>query len=316
MNDVNKKLLRSGIFILILIVVLFSLNYRYMKSEAYFGVVEGVKPYEQGQIPEKLQIVNLGSSHSLFGIDLSLFPEYRSFSFAFTSQMLLIDSCLLTKYQNHLDEDCVVIIPVSYFSYYMKADRNITAQIPRYARILSINEFTAISWRDYIIGKYFPVCFLSKEIWKIFTYNNANSDSIYVTNDKAAVPDSLEEEGKRSSDYYKSIAGNQEVDELQAASLINILKLCRQNNWKPVLVTTPLTRYHNKWYSSEFLDTFREQTFDLIRDFPEAVYWDYSDDDRFYDHYEYFMDSQHLNKSGQELFTSILIEDCRNAGYL
>lgn len=68
----------------------------------------------------ELKIVNLGSSHTKYGIK---YPDgINGYNLALFSQIFYYDNKILEKYSNKLNENCIVIIPISIFNFYAGLD--------------------------------------------------------------------------------------------------------------------------------------------------------------------------------------------------
>ena len=60
-------------------------------------------------VPNNIEICNLGSSHGLFGYNYEdIKNDHTCFNFALTSQSLSYDYRILKYYENNLQEGCIV----------------------------------------------------------------------------------------------------------------------------------------------------------------------------------------------------------------
>lgn len=114
-----KPVIRTLVYVLLLSVTLLGFNGRYKHSD-YYRSLNGLLRFES--VPEELQVVNVGSSHARYGIDYSGHPELRAFNFAMDSQRMLYDELILEAYASHLQEDALVIIVISSFTFFMEQD--------------------------------------------------------------------------------------------------------------------------------------------------------------------------------------------------
>ncbi len=67
-----------------------------------------------------IQICNLGNSHGEYAFNyekLSKKSGYECFNFAMSSQTYNYDYAILSMYRTHFADDCIMFIPVSYFSF-------------------------------------------------------------------------------------------------------------------------------------------------------------------------------------------------------
>lgn len=90
--------------------------------------------------------------------------------------------------------------------------------------------------------------------------------------------------------------------------LYDIIEYCRENDITPVLITTPFSKYYLDLVSQDFLQEFQATVNEIATD-TGVNYYDYSHDERFYDHLEHFSDSDHLNDDGAAYFTGILWDE-------
>ena len=125
-----KLILFSGLILGSLIL----LNFLYVRTEAYRTMNDMEKFYN---VPDNLEIVNVGSSHGLYAFDYSEL-SLKGFNFALNSQNLFYDFQLLKQYQNHMIRGTtIVLISVSFFSLsFDLADAELMKRDQRYYRIL------------------------------------------------------------------------------------------------------------------------------------------------------------------------------------
>ena len=107
------------------------------------------------------------------------------------------------------------------------------------------------------------------------------------------------------NERIKDATPNAECD----ASYHRILDLCKENGWKPVLLTVPVHKYYREQFPEDILALFYEYIDGLLQEYPDAIYLDYSTDGRFYTNNSLYYDSDHLNQDGRTLFTQILYDD-------
>jgi lysophospholipase L1-like esterase len=85
------------------------------------------------------------------------------------------------------------------------------------------------------------------------------------------------------------------------------IKLCKEHNITPILITTPYRSYYSNWFSNEILEQFYCELIDPNEN--DVIYLDYSRDERFNNSEELLKDTDHLNKQGAIVFTEIVIKD-------
>ncbi len=269
---------------------------------------------------KNLRIVNVGSSHTTYGIK---YPEnVKGYNFGLPSQTFYYDFEILKKYYTYLTKDCIVVIPISIFSFYSGYD--IEYMSKNYIQFLNQSVLIGINKQQYIIGKYFSITQPFTNILKIFKYIYIcikkgifdKRDTIYEKNisfeekQKAAIKTSLGHLGITDKKYSHS-------KEIGINQLINILNFCEQNGLKPILLSTPMTYLYNEQIGEK---NYQERIYNNIKEIEKQIgkkypYLDYSHDKRFINNLEYFSDDDHLNEKGAEYFTEILLNDLRYKGY-
>lgn len=314
----RKDMRRGLLFILLCALIFLGVNQRY-KESVFYRSIEGIYRYEN--IPQGLQIVNVGSSHGEYGIDYQEYrKKYRCFNFAFSSQMLDTDLLMLETYRKDLSENCVVIIPVSYFSFYMDAEDQFSKQLSRYYRVL---DYTLIPQRnvgDLLQYRIFPILTAGKNVSRVFKRSKKPlsyeppGGNIPEDEDLSALG---EKNAKRHLVYIDSDDDTLDKQEHQVLALKKMLAMVKANKWKAVVITTPLLVYYDQWFSPDFKRLQEQRILSAIQDGNEdAVYLDYSGHEVFYNNTEYFFDTDHLNKSGRIRFTELLINDLQERGML
>lgn len=105
--------------------------------------------------------------------------------------------------------------------------------------------------------------------------------------------------------------GNRIINKEYLNSLYSMIDLCKTKNAIPILVTTPyLNEYRDTVIDNApgFLDDFYMMIDNVVKD-TGVKYYDYSNDSRFCDNYELFLDVDHLNHEGAVKFVDILMND-------
>lgn len=302
-------------YILALGLIVSSVNWLYVsmgEDDPY-----GVSAYKQ--MPDNIQVCNLGSSHGRRGFDYSGHPDIVSFNFAFTAQSLTYDYRILYNYQDHLAPGCVVYIPVSYFSFFGKSETELAdfmSKNERYYHILPrelIREYDLLSYFCTVV---FPAVGAGTDMFKVFLGGNGEpeQDITLIT------ADTIDLENAARSAYRRHLVDDRQDEngdllllEDEVQSLYAIIELCKEIGARPVLVTTPyLAEYTDLVLENqpEFLPYFYSLVQKVSED-TQTPYWDYAFDQRFQHDYSLFMDSDHLNKSGALSFTEILLRETR-----
>ncbi len=262
-----------------------------------------------------IQICNIGSSHGEYAFyyeDLSKKSGYQCFNFAMASQTYDYDYAVLSMYRNHFAKDCIMFIPVSYFSFNNEVINETEEEFLRakYYTFLSPRYIPHYDPYIDIVTHYFPILSAGEDISKLLP-----SFSLRALAAEAAPADnhdgpSEEEFLQKALDRYSRHMDDKEeyfmaerIDNLYA-----ILSFCEDHGITPVLITTPYTSYYYEQASVEFKEQFRSLISSIASDCGVS-YYDYSEDERFSNHLEYFSDADHLNDDGAALFMDIIKQE-------
>lgn len=260
----------------------------------------------------EVEIANIGSSHGAYNFVYKDLEEqgYSCFNFGNASQTYTYDLALLKEYGKYIDEGCVLFIPVSYFSFNNETVNDTEAQA------LSIKYYHCLSpWNipDYdlytdIVTTRLPILSAGEDILKLFPDLNLSLTVQAAEGEESGV--NVEEFAERARQRYdRHFNGKEEyflperIEELYA-----IIAYCKEHEITPVLITTPFSQYYTQLVSEDFLQQFDSIVEKVVSD-TNVSYYDYSQDERFQSHLEYFSDSDHLNETGQAYFMEVLEED-------
>lgn len=258
-----------------------------------------------------VKIVNLGSSHGAYGIYFPL-TDNKKMNLALSSQSLYYDLQLLKKYEKKFDKNTIIIIPVSMFSFYSHFREEINQ---KYVQLLEKENILGVDNKIYFLTKNFSIFYppsnTSEIVKNLKNNNNLILGMRYPRNLE------LEERKKESISTVESHLGiTEKAYSIKNAEqdFINLLNYIEKNNWKSVLITTPFSYLYNENVEKYQPGAFKERIYDNIKEVEKKlnkkfVYLDYSHDERFENHLEYFFDDDHLNEKGAKYFTDILLED-------
>ena len=298
---------KSIIFVLILTLILGYINHRYINTDKYKSMNSTDK---FSNVPDNIEVANLGTSHAQYAFVYDEIDQV-GFNFAMPAQRLYYDDKIFEKYINNFKEGSTLIIPVSYISFYLGYDNeNFDEFNKMYYSILPAKDIKNLTLSNYLKYKALPILTAESNIKYAFikdttiykpkvTYND------YTIPEEEMVLESIDTAG-RHLEFIKE--GEKDKEEF-VAILDNIIKRCLENNIRPVLATTPFTKYYNEHFSDEFYSEFKDTIYDLLEKYQGVEYLDYSHDPRFIP--EYFFDSSHLNITGARYFTEIILEDIK-----
>lgn len=264
----------------------------------------------------EVEIANVGSSHGAYDFIYDGLTEdgYSCFNFGSVSQTYQYDLALLQEYGSHLDEGCVVFIPVSYFSFNNETVNETEAQAlsVKYYHCLSPKNIPDYDLYTDIVTTRLPILSAGEDLLKLLPSFSlslkafAAEDNPNGGMDEAAVA----EFANRAAMRYDRHFNNKENLFLpeREEQLLSLIDYCQKHGLTPVLITTPFSSYYNAQVSGEFLDRFYG-TINRISSDTDVSYYDYSHDKRFQENLTYFSDSDHLNAEGAAYFMEIIAEE-------
>jgi hypothetical protein len=305
-------------FLLLFTLILFSIgiiNILYIKTNYWKESVINLT-VKFKDIPDNIQIANVGSSHGVYDFDYSNVP-YLSFNFALNSQLFLYDFALLRQYINRFDKNAVLLIPISYFQI-TRRKTDFQDQRARYYRFLAKEYMDFYSIKEKILFTYIPVL-------------SAGNTLMFIIKDQPITPEFMTKSDliEYCNKKHKQWTTDSEIDNVFEAGekgfaynqylVSQIVEFCYENDIKPVLITTPITSILNNIYTDEspgFFETFYRFTRELQEAYPGLPYFDYSHDPRFENDFSLFRDGDHLNTAGAQKFTAIVISDLQVSGLI
>ena len=230
------------------------------------------------EVPDKIQVCNLGSSHGLYGFCYDDIDKDFCFNFSLVSQTLEYDNRILSYYEDRISAETKVIIPVSYYSF----SEDIQAKL--------------------------PLLFAYESIADIFYKENEN-DNIWSASLNASNYDAGYTVRKHVGQCCDE-KGNVLLNPDSIEALYSMIDICKEKGARPILITTPFTsEYLNGIMTDkiELYDAFYKQIGKIV-DKTGVEYYDYSFDERFSSNLDYFMDVDHLNKKGAKEFTKVVLQ--------
>jgi hypothetical protein len=302
-----SKLLVLG---LIVFSVVFFLNRLYIRTNWYLDYESGLQEIKKFQsVPGNLDIINLGSSPGWFALSYDNL-QFRGFNMGLSVQDFFYDYSLLRKYFHHLKPGCIVLICLSYHSFFVTSEavyQQSQFNEQKYYLFLEpqyINHFKASKWIQY---KMFPVILAREHLLDIFHNGFKRQDPLDI-NKNIIGPDFAKFAGLEGELIKKYASHLQTGIPLNRIRLRKIIFFCKQNHLKPVLIVTPYPKALNRSLGEKFIQqNFRR----FIKPWQQAhiPYFDYSQDSKFSNSPDLFLDPQHLNKRGREIFTETVIKD-------
>jgi hypothetical protein len=304
----KRFLIRAALLTGIAVALVVLVNSLYIRTNAYKNIVEKAGTGKFDKVPEGLQVVNLGSSHGEWAFDYSNIRARRGFNMALSSQDFYYDYQVLKRYRENLAPGCVVLIPVSYFSFGMNVREN-TGFDYRYYGILPYRVIVGHNLTDYLKYRWCPVMFTGyggiKALFSDERFQVDPDKVLYKNNYSTAELDSF---ARKRAAFHEEILERPKSDyDFNIGNLDKLLDYCKREGLKPVLITTPYTDYYNENFTKDSYKKFYA-TIARFRSKFKVPYLDYSHDSRFSASAQLFRDSDHLNVPGRTWFTRIVID--------
>ncbi len=304
---------KSFVFKLVLIVgIICSLIYVANKHVVISGYIYRYHSICQFRnIPANLDIINLGSSHSA-AFRFSDVKEVTGWNFALPAQTLYYDFEILKQYSSHLQNNAVVLIPVSFFTFLSTPNHDRTL-VNRYYLILdNASVIDANPVRAWFVRNV-PLLTV-KNIFDVFLTAPQSFDKETIV---TLTLDNLDSKAVRTRRDWSRMRGNRpEMEFIDSNKKImqDMLNYCMEKGFRPVMVSTPLHHSMQLAYSADELAFFKSLPKAFAARYPSVPYLDYSFHDSFTTEALLFSDNNHLNPRGELLFTHYLREDLISLG--
>lgn len=264
---------------------------------------------------KSVEIANVGSSHGAYDFTYDELTEegFSCFNFGGVSQTYQYDLALLKEYGGHLRKDCVLFIPVSYFSFNNETVNETEAQAlsVKYYHFLSPKNVPDYDLYTDIVTTRFPILSAGEDLIKLLPDFSLKASAAGETPESSGMDEAAAAEfADRALARYDRHFNNKENLFLpeREEQLLSLIDYCQKRGFTPVLITTPFSVYYNNPVSEDFLDHFYSVVNRIASD-TNVNYYDYSHDARFGKNLIYFSDSDHLNEEGAHYFMEILEEE-------
>lgn len=257
---------------------------------------------------DSINVLILGSSHGLFGLNPIYFSN-NTFNLASVSQTFKYDYELLKRYRQELPNIKSVIIPVSYFSFYLNLEEG-----KEYWRI-----------KNYYI--YHKIGLSSNPKHHLEILNGTVEQSLesitnYYRNDKTnAVCNELgfnmsysEIKPKDLNETGQSAASRHTVDSDKnlyenRIYLEKVLKFCEENGIEVILFTPPAYKTYSENLDRSQLEVMHNEIERITSKYQNSSYYDLLNSTNF--NSEDFYDADHLNGIGAQKL-SLMIDSILN----
>ena len=299
----------------ILLVILSFLFINKLFKNTNFYKNKFIDTYKFEDIPNNLEIVNLGSNQPKFAFDYEQ-SNILGMNWAVGPQTLEYDFRILKNYHSYLKKDAKVIISICPFSFFVYQYKNDAANHKYYKFLDSslIDGFSPIKKRLHID---FPIFTAKKQILRILKDVPADKRRDIDINPLNA--EKIKEDAQKWVNSWKKEFGIKELENITLLDenktniekniklLKEMMAFCKEREYTAVLLVLPVT----KELSSLFPDAFVEQY--ILNPITEAnkenvKFLNYWRDERF-EAKENYIDSFFMNKVGRLKFTKQVLRD-------
>ena len=267
-------------------------------------------------MPETIDLAVIGSSHALYGVDLSAYSE-NYFNFSLAGQTPRYDLQMLKEFEDRMAEGATVIMTVSYMSpFWTEPESQFLEKQTRYYRLLSPENILHYDAKEAFrvkLTQYIPASRI------FFTDASTVLQTIAKSFHKAQEPS----HASPGTPWYENIDHQTEVLEKKHMELIEpwfpemnpdvaqayegIFALAEKHDWNLIAVTTPFTDVYNDIFDDDFYEVFYGHV-DRMLSAHDVPYWDYSRDPQFTHELDLFSDLDHLSAEGSRRFSQILAD--------
>jgi hypothetical protein len=271
-------------------------------------------------IQEKLDIINLGTSHG---------NNFNYSGLAINGKLLnRAGNTLYYDLQNykfvkkHLADSAIILLPISYFSFGLDenradkgADKSFVNDFYEYLPKKSIYAYSPkrdISLKVNRIQKNFRSLIPKKKVAKKEPKKKRKKVIPFDTVAHAAM---LKDFAIKRVVHHKKI-GSFIPPEKNINYLNTLIEDAKQSGYRPVLITVPYYKEYVERFEADWLAEHYDQYMTQLSKQHNIPYIDYGFDKRFTTTPELFKNSDHLNKKGIAMFNAILIEDLVKLGMI
>ena len=300
--------------ILIFLAIFILINILYKNTNHYKNSIANVKKFIDG-VPNNLEIINLGSSYSMYGYSYDDIP-LNGFNMALSPQSFMYDFKILKQYSSYLSEGCIVLLNITILSFGENENYKDDMINHKYYHFLKKDKIENYSLLKYLKIIYFPLLFKPSLVSFIIKDSVKNNDfsvqyNQYKLNDITKIANNRLAGWSNSFNLNNMIEGEQVSSHLEAVKekktiLENMINYCYEKGFRPVIVIPPVSGILRDKISNEFVKSFLHQNIENI----EVPILDYWFDEEFKDK-EFYIHCDFLNAKGREKFTKKVLEDLK-----
>lgn len=268
---------------------------------------------------EEVVIANVGNSHGFYGFNYENAVQRLDgiwMNYALPSQTLQYDYLILDCFKESMKEGAVILIPVSYFSLYTEEyDDTFEVRNNRYYDLLDYSHIERPRLIRYIEVKYLKYGFIAENstagMFKPNVPMALNNSSNFEPPTEGSKYSIREMAQMTAQSHYDTVIkrenGAAVLQQRCMKSIENMVELCRERNWVPVLVSMPYTKEYTESFPPSFIEQYYRDMSEIAED--SGVLWlDYSQNEQYCMNSQLFSDADHLG-TGAVMFTDDIIQE-------
>ncbi|MDL2214214.1 hypothetical protein LJB76_01480 [Clostridia bacterium OttesenSCG-928-O13] len=281
-----------------------TLNYLFIKSN-YYRSVNNIFKFEN--VPNQIDVAIFGSSHAEYAFGYPNIPGKTVFNFSMASQIPYYDNQLAQEYRTHFSQNCVAVIVVSFFSLYFSLNMPGVRMPERYYRLLAPENVPHATLGESLKYKYFPLFSSNEGLKHCFEKRDKNLNYELPNYHMPEEKDFDRVAAERAFYHYASSGG---VDKPIAApenlsAYMNLIEtFLALPQGKVVLLIPPYSRQYVDSFPVAFLESFYKEIDKILALYPDIAYFNYSRSEKYMDHWEWFVASDHLSDVAREQFVA------------
>ena len=307
--------------------IMIGLNTVYVNGYYYTDAYGEVQKFSD--VPTGITLANTGTSHGLASFHYPDDIEDTVFNFALSGEDIYHDFQTIKQFTEHIADGCVIAIPTSYFSFCMSVE---DPSQKRYYAYMDKEYLRGFNYETLINAKYLPILRSGEFLFKDLINDQAMdvggimmeaeaAESETASEDTAAAKEAKEAELRSHAvgraESWRSgfmIVGEKDMP-ANRQLLIDMVNYCKEQGWKPILVTTPVHYTLNEAFTEEELEHYYFSNVRAVQEATDVPYYDMSHDEVFSNTPEYYGNSDHLNDDGGNAFTAVFLEYLTEIGY-
>ena len=306
------------IFISCGVLLAFFMNALYKRTNDYRNIFADTEKFRNDDnIPNGLQLVNLGSNHPKFGFNYDGL-NVKAMNWAVGPQSLEYDFAILRKECHHLTDKATVLIPICVLNFFLY--RHPFGDHLKYYGILPEDDIVGYSKKTKLTHIDYPLLFHPKKLKRLIKDVPTASDRLLVNRNPMN-----EEQLKADADFWIN-CWNREFDidinnlVLSDINKTNIkrnihllnemIQFCLDRKLRPVICILPVTDYLGSRFSEDFV---KNQILAYVNEAntQKCPVLNHLKDSRFTDS-SLYINSFFFNLHGRKQFTKMIIEELKD----